>query len=105
MKQKKNCCNCMHGTLITVNKDILCKDKGAVSPDYVCSKHRFSPVIKPFRDLRDKCINCENFIVNQNNLKDNTTVGLCQLFSVRHFDGKEKKACSKFIRRIQSEVS
>ena len=102
-KQKKSCSNCIKGTCITVNNDILCREKGAVSPDYVCSKHRSAPVNKSGKDLGNKCIHCEHFIVNEED--QNTTIGLCQMFSVRQFDGTSKKACSKFTKKSQLEVS
>lgn len=102
-KQKKSCSNCIRGTSITVNEDILCREKGAVSPDYVCSKHRFAPVNKGSTDLSSKCINCENFILNEEAQSPN--IGLCQLFSVRQFDGTSKNACSKFVKKSQLEVS
>lgn len=102
-KQKKSCINCIKGTSIAVNEDILCREKGAVSPDYVCSKHRFAPVNKSSKDLSYKCINCENFIINEEAQSPN--IGLCQLFSVRQFDGTNKNACSKFAKKSQLEVS
>ncbi|MCX8131324.1 MAG: hypothetical protein N3I35_14685 [Clostridia bacterium] len=105
MKEKRSCNNCLKGTPMTVNSDILCRDKGVVSPDYVCSKHRYSPVPKTYKDLNFKCVHCENFILNINNSKDTPGLGLCQLFSVRPFNGENKNACSKFIRKTQSEVS
>ncbi len=102
-KQKKSCSNCLKGTSMAVNSDILCREKGAVSPDYLCSKHRFAPVNKSNKDLSNKCINCENFIINPAAQTPNT--GLCQLFSVRQFDGTQKNACSKFSKKSQLEVS
>lgn len=105
MKSKKTCSNCIMGTMISVNNDILCREKGVVSPDYVCSKHRSTPQSKSFKQMNYKCIHCENFIVNMNNAEGKTTVGLCQLFSVRQFDGEEKNACSKFVKRSQVQVS
>lgn len=102
-KQKKSCSNCIKGTRIAVNSDILCREKGAVSPDYVCSKHRSAPACKSGRDLSSKCINCENFILNE--ASSNPNIGLCQMFSVRQFDGSQKKACSKFVKKSQLEVS
>jgi len=103
MKQKKSCGNCIKATSIPVNNDLLCREKGAVSPDYVCKRHRFAPAPKVATYVKNKCINCENFILNT--ASTNTTTGLCQLFSVRQFDGAEKNACSKFAPRSESEVS
>lgn len=105
MKQKKSCSNCLRGTAITVNSDILCRDKGAVSPDYVCSNHRFIPLPKSSTPTSLKCIECENFIREFEDDNDLLSIGLCQLFTVRHFDGKQKNACSKFIKKSHLEVS
>ena len=102
-KQKKSCSNCIKGTCIAVNNDILCREKGAVSPDYICSRHRSAPANTSNKDLSCKCIDCDNFIINES--AQNSNIGLCQLFSVRQFDGTQKKACSKFTKRSQLEVS
>lgn len=102
MKQKKCCSNCLKGTGMAVNNDILCRDKGVVSPDYVCSKHKFLPETKSFKDQDIKCIDCSNFIINVEAQSPNT--GLCQLFSVRQFDGCSKKACSKYDKKVRLEV-
>lgn len=104
LRHKKACSNCIKGTAITVNSDILCRDKGAVSSDYVCSKHRFSPLPLSSSPISFKCIDCENFIHEFNDDIDMPVIGLCQLFSVRHFDGKQKSACSKFIKKSKREV-
>ncbi len=104
MKEDRNCCNCIKGIAISINSDIFCKVNGAVSPDYVCSKHRFAPVPKTYKELDYKCIYCENFIHKLGSAKENNTIGLCQLFSVRYFDGTQKKACSKFIKRKEKVV-
>jgi len=93
------CSNCIKGNTISINNDIFCKINGAVSPDYACSKHRFSPLPKSYKELDFKCIDCENFILKINNSKEQSSIGLCQLFSVRHFDGTQKKICSKFVKR------
>jgi len=102
---KRTCSNCIRGTIIKVNSDVLCRDKGAVASDYCCSKHRFVPSSKIEMDNLLKCINCENFILNISTSKESCSFGLCQLFSVRQFDGKLKKACSKFVKRKTLEVS
>lgn len=104
MSQKKSCSNCIKGTAISVNNDILCREQGAVSPDFVCSKHRFAPSTKSPKERNFKCINCENFIISINSQPD-SSMGLCQLFSVRQFDGTQKNACSKFIKRSEQVVS
>ncbi len=101
--QKRLCKNCMKGTTICVNNDILCREKGIVSPDYVCSNHRFQPEPKSFKEMDLKCIDCEHFILSVNT-KDLKTYGVCHLFSVRKCDGSKKKACSKFVRRKEKEL-
>jgi hypothetical protein len=104
MKQKKSCSNCIKGAAVSVNNDILCREKGIVSHDYVCRKHRFIPEAKSFKEMNYKCIDCENFIINNKN-SESSSVGLCQLFSVREFNGEQKNACSKFVKKSVSHVS
>ncbi|MCX7748694.1 MAG: hypothetical protein N2645_17680 [Clostridia bacterium] len=105
IKPKKSCINCIRGTSMNVNNDILCREEGAVSPDYVCKKHKFMPQSKSFKDNDFKCIQCENFVVSDMNPLANSTIGLCKLFSVRQFDGERKRACSKFLKSTKLEVS
>ena len=105
MKPKKSCINCINGTSMNINNDILCRSKGAVSPDYVCMKHRFMPESKTSKANSTKCIDCENFIVEILNSNNSSTIGLCQLFSVRQFDGAQKNACSKYLHKADLEVS
>ncbi|MDP4093897.1 MAG: hypothetical protein Q8920_11095 [Bacillota bacterium] len=104
MKNNKSCSNCIKASTIPVNDDLLCRDKGAVSPDYVCTRHRFAPASKTISEVKHKCVNCENFILNITSTAQ-TTMGLCQLFSVRPYDGMQKNACSKFILRSELEIS
>ncbi len=104
LESKRTCSNCIKGTKIAVNSDILCRENGVVSPDYICSNHRFAPKEKTFKELNYKCIDCENFI-EINNLKSHSSIGICQLFSVRRFDGFKRSACSKLIKKQKSEVS
>lgn len=105
MNQKKSCANCIKGTKIMVNNDILCREKGAVSRDFHCSKHRFMPNLQAIKEVEKVCINCCNFLVDSNMHGEESSIGLCQLFSVRKFDGKQKKACSKFNTSLVLEVS
>lgn len=98
--QNRTCANCVRGSAVIVNNDILCREKGIVSSDYTCGKHRFSPETKSYKDMNYKCINCDNFIINyQEGDIGNQGLGVCQLFSVREFNGFQKKACSKFIHK------
>jgi len=103
--QKRTCSNCIRGTIIAVNNDVLCRDNGAVAPDYCCSKHKYTPSMLAETKSSLKCINCENFILNIASSKDHPSIGVCQLFTVRQFDGRSKNACSKFVKRTNLEVS
>lgn len=104
-KLKRSCSNCIKGSIIAVNNDILCREKGAVSPDYVCPGHRWIPERKSIKDQNYKCIDCENFILNAKSADDTFPIGVCQLFSVRQFNGTQKNACSKFVKKAESNVS
>lgn len=104
MKQGKSCMNCIKGTVVSVNNDVLCREKGIVSPDYTCRRHRSIPDAKTFKEKNYKCSECENFIINTK-ADGEALIGLCQLFSVREFDGKEKNACSKFVKNAIQYVS
>ena len=101
---KKKCSNCIKGTAIIVNDDILCRYKGVVSPDYVCFQHRNVPAPKNFKDLNYKCYDCEFFSLAITNSINTEPIGLCKLFSVRQYNGKEKNACSKFSKKSQLDV-
>lgn len=103
--QKRSCANCVRGSAIVVNNDILCREKGIVSPDYVCSKHRFLPEAKSYKEMDYKCIDCENFIINNFKGDNKKEIGVCQLFSVREFNGTQKNSCSKFVRRVDAIIS
>ena len=98
MKENKHCFNCLKGKVITINGDILCHGKGPVSPNYLCSKHVLSDQYVS-RKVEFKCINCENFLIDYENGDESCTIGLCQMFSVRTFDGAKKKACSKYVKK------
>lgn len=104
MKIKKTCSNCIKGKKIPVNDDIFCLVKGAVTPDFVCSQHKFAPIKKSkMKDMGPKCIDCINFVTRNNN-PDDLNIGVCRLFSVRLFDGTLKNACSKFQKKESQEV-
>lgn len=105
LKHKRSCSNCIRGTAIGVNNDILCRDKGVVSPDYACSRHKFTPSNMSVKDMNYKCISCEYFIPVTGASMEASNRGLCQLFSVRQYDGRCKNACSKFIKKSVMEVS
>jgi len=97
MKPVRICANCIKSRPISFTNDVLCKNKGVISADFVCIRHKFIPNIKSFKDMDYKCTDCTNFIVHEKNLHHNQSVGLCRLFSVRYYDGDKKKACSKFV--------
>ena len=107
MKLRKSCSNCIKGVAVLVNNDIFCREKGIVSQDYVCRKHKFNPDAKSFKEMNYKCIDCENFITSAGDKYSGppSSIGLCQLFSVREFDGRQKNACSKFVRNPALHVS
>lgn len=105
MKKKRSCNNCLKGTAISLNCDILCIEKGVVSADYVCSKHRFMPALKSIKRKINTCVDCENFIIFDTTNIEDRAVGICQLFTVRKYDGKTKRVCSKFVKRVKKEVS
>lgn len=91
-KIEKFCSNCMYGITVSINDDILCRKKGIVSSNYCCSKHKFNYKIEIFKP---KCIDCMNFFL-EDETKD-CSMGICRLFTVRQYDGRQKNACSKYI--------
>lgn len=101
---KKNCYNCMIGKSININDDILCKYKGVVSRDYSCSKFKKMPVLHDLIKV-NHCIECHFFDIRIPEQNASDSIGLCQLFSVRYFDGNAKRACSKFSKKVKLEVS
>jgi len=105
VKQNKSCRTCLKGIPLSINDDILCYKKGVVSSDYVCSKYKPNYFAKQTRQDGNKCIDCINFILDDQISGQSSTIGLCQLFSVRTFDGTRKNACSKFVKKEQREVS
>ncbi|NLI57655.1 MAG: hypothetical protein GX387_03920 [Clostridium sp.] len=106
MSSKRSCSNCLKGTFININGDILCIEKGVVSSDYVCSKHRYLPALKSIKRKINTCKDCEHFIMFDTNKNiEDMCMGICQLFTVRKYDGRKKKTCSKFVKRSKKEVS
>ena len=105
LQVQRSCSNCLKGTTITINNDILCIEKGVVSYDYVCSNHRYMPALKSIKRKINSCIDCENFIIFDTSNIEDRAIGLCQLFTVRKYDGRKKKPCSKFVQRAKKEVS
>jgi hypothetical protein len=113
MKRSGNCSNCARGTSIKVNPDILCSIHGAVSRNYRCSKYvrkvaQWSveaPGAGPGTQWENKCIECECFLVTYSDPENKSSIGYCKLFTVRHFDGSKKNACSKFSRKPVKNIS
>lgn len=105
MKHARSCSNCARGIKININKDILCKIKGAVSRDFSCAKYLRMPETWSVVERKNKCIECEFFINNQNEIEHNPALGFCQLFTVRYYNGEIKSACSKFCKKSERIIS
>lgn len=104
VKQEKNCSSCRKGIRININSDILCRIKGVVTPDFVCTKFKEMSNPKINTAQKYKCVDCEFFIQDRApDVLANT--GFCQLFTVRYYNGRTKNACSKFSRKIDRIVS
>ncbi|NMB33406.1 MAG: hypothetical protein GX992_04100 [Clostridium sp.] len=105
MQKRRTCSNCLKGTPININGDILCIEKGVVSADYLCSKHRFMPAFKSVRRRVNTCADCENFIIFDTLNVEDKAMGICHMFTVRKYDGKSRRVCSKFVKRRKNKVS
>lgn len=95
MSTCKNCSNCIKGRMIPVLEDILCYQKGIVSKEYVCSKHKYNLLLK-LKEGDTKCIDCEHFVVSTLPHPGPLTIGMCGLYSLRQTDGSKRNGCSKF---------
>ncbi len=113
MKQTGNCSSCARGESMRVNTDILCSIRGVVSRDFRCSRYKRRPSVwsanPPSPTAEDnqkvKCIDCEFFLVPDSNREHNPSIGYCQLFTVRHYNGSSKNACSKFSKKADRNIS
>ena len=105
MKHVKSCSTCANGLTNNLNKDILCKIKGVVSYDFGCSKYKAFSKTRSLLAQRNKCMDCEFYIIDAANSVEPLAIGFCQLFTVRKFNGEMKNACSKFVRKSESIVS
>jgi hypothetical protein len=103
MKRTKCCNNCERGTPMHLTRDILCKYRGVVTPDYCCFKYKGSADTAADRQNSYKCIHCEYFLVELDS--PDQDFGKCKLFSAREYDGNKRNACSKFSRKMLIEVS
>lgn len=103
MKRTKCCNNCVRGTSLHLTKDILCKYRGVVTPDYVCFRYKGSAGAVAGAELQlvFKCTHCEYFLVQLDSPDQN--VGKCKLFSARDYNGNTRNACSKFSRKMLIE--
>lgn len=121
MKKPGSCSNCARGIKVNINRDILCKIHGIVSRDFRCAKYIRMVDTWSFFDYKPKCIECEFFISAQNEpangpdveliqqqlyeAEQDQSMGHCQLFTVRQFNGEQKTACSKFCRKSERNIS
>lgn len=96
MKHQKNCNTCIRGTFNNLTGDVLCRDKGAVSPEFSCSNYRPVPMLIIFKHFGYNCLECDNFFRVENESNDYTSEGICCLFPMRQYNGSLRKACSKF---------
>lgn len=104
MKQSKCCGNCERGIPLHLTRDILCRYRGVVTPDYVCFKYKNSTDKGSNQQVSYKCAHCEYFLVQLDS--PNQNIGKCKLFSAREYDGNTRNACSKFSKKITiDEVS
>jgi hypothetical protein len=93
----KCCENCIKGVPVGIGSEILCRDKGIVSSDYCCSGFiAFEPITLQ-RQLDYRCSDCTYFTFTPES--QNSSYGVCSLFSVRKCDGSLKKACSYFVKK------
>ncbi len=104
MKQARCCGNCARGIKMGINKDILCRAKGVVSKDFVCSRYKMPPAAWTASERKPKCIECEFFISSESG-ESSGPMGCCQLFTVRYYNGEEKSACSKFSKKTMKIIS
>jgi len=128
MKKRGSCSNCARGIKIHINRDILCRIHGIVSRDFRCAKYVRKAETWSSSEIKAKCIECEFFIsapyepqapsaeslqsqdaglLQQPSCQpeQDPSMGHCQLFTVRQFDGEHKNACSKFCRKSERNIS
>jgi len=105
MKHAKSCATCARGIEMRVNKDILCKIKGVVSPDFVCTRYIRKVGAWSAGKRVPKCIECEFFITSDSKYACDSGYGYCQLFTVRSYNGEVKSACSKFSKKTVRIIS
>lgn len=92
-----SCRSCIRGVAIGIRNEILCREKGVVSPNYSCNRFMAFDQDSLKRQISLRCSDCLHFTFTPDT--HNSNYGVCSLFSVRKCDGSQKKACSKFTRR------
>ncbi|NJD02539.1 MAG: hypothetical protein FIA99_08085 [Ruminiclostridium sp.] len=105
MRYDGSCRKCIYGLTNSVNRDILCRIKGVVSQDFTCSKYKVVSTARGIHTQKNKCMECEFYITDAANSLEPITIGFCQLFTVRKFNGGMKNACSKFTLKSESIIS
>lgn len=93
----KCCKNCIKGIPVGIRNEILCREKGIVSPNFCCSGFLAFEMDTLQKHLGYRCCDCIHFTFTPDS--KNSNYGVCSMFSVRKIDGSEKKACSKFKKR------
>ena len=96
-QQDRSCNNCIRGIAIGIRNEILCREKGVVSPNYTCSRFMAFNMDILHRRVDNHCSDCVHFTFMPD--PHNSNYGVCSMFSVRKCDGSRKKACSKFTKR------
>lgn len=105
MKWIRCCSSCSKGITNNFNKDILCRINGMVSRDYICSKYKAVAQPGNTKSSRARCMDCEFFILESTGINQSPNMGYCQLFTVRQFNGEQKKSCSKFCPKPEYYIS
>jgi hypothetical protein len=95
--QDRSCRNCIRGIAIGIRNEILCREKGVVSPNYTCNRFMGFDMEPLQRQMDYHCSDCLYFTFTPDS--HNSNYGVCSMFSVRKCDGSQKKACSKFTKR------
>ncbi len=93
----KICKNCIRGIPISIRNEILCREKGVVSPSYCCNRFMAFDMESLQRQMDYRCSDCLYFAFMPD--FHNSNYGVCSMFSVRKCDGSMKRACSKFMKK------
>lgn len=106
------CINCKNGIKISVNEDVLCRIKGAVSKDYFCRHYKkFPDYINNYyyeikkEEVRIYCNSCTYYSIadktdpsyeKSGNNSQNDEPGFCNLFYISRRKGNSHRICSRF---------